>query len=528
MGMLGTRARYVCASATISEPRSHLRKLFGLDFTLVRTEVDTSPKYEVDIHLATPPKTTDLMSEVSKYLHHLATQTSTRFIAFVDSRKQAELISSIVARSDDNVKEEDGSHAASGHLAKLDVLPYRAGYEERDRDAIQDRLSRGTLKGVVSTSALELGMDIPHLDTAVLVGVPRSSTSLHQRIGRIGRHSGGGVVVLNTGDVYNEAVFADPKSLLSRPLAEGALYLENSRIQYIHALCLARDGGEHDRICSALGVSGKQPFWSLVSWPEGFVEACESERLGEISVDLQSMKAESGDDPNHVFPLRDVESQFKVELRQGPERRSLGSLSHGQLMREAYPGAVYYYTTQTFRVSWVHFHSKVVQVRREKRYTTKPQKLPTLVFPNLTDDNVHRSRKYSDLIVAECNLQVRESVSGFKERRGSSEFICDYPTDFSDTGVRFDLPRFTRNYFTTGVVITHPALDREGVEREALAALLYEAFFIQIPFERQDINFAADAHRAQRGPINEGSNFVAIYDQTYGSLRLTSRIMDEA
>jgi DEAD/DEAH box helicase domain-containing protein len=527
MGMLGAAPRYICASATISDPRRHLKKLFGLDFELVGAEMDTSPKHGVDVHLVTPSEP-DLMDGVAKYLHHLASNTHARFIAFVDSRKQAELISSMVARSRGKKgDEEEAGDAEFGHLGKLDVLPYRAGYEERDRDAIQERLTRGTLKGVVSTSALELGLDIPHLDTAVLVGVPRSSTSLHQRIGRIGRHAGGTVVVINTWDVYNEAVFAEPESLLKRPLAEGALYLENARIQYIHALCLARDGGEHDRICQAMGLGEGQPFWSRVDWPEGFVETCERERLGEIPVDLQSMKAESGESPNHVFPLRDVESQFKVELRQGPDRRSLGSLGHGQLMREAYPGAVYYYTTQAFRVSYVDFRSKAVQVRREKRYVTKPRKLPTLVFPNLTDDNVYRSARYGDLILAECNLQVRESVCGFEERRGSSKFVCAYPADLSKTGVRFDLPRFTRNYFTTGVVITHPALDEEGVDPETLAALLYEAFFIQIPFERQDINFAVDMHRARRGPLDEGSRFVAIYDQTYGSLRLSSRILDK-
>jgi DEAD/DEAH box helicase domain-containing protein len=74
------------------------------------------------------------------------------------------------------------------------VLPYRAGYEEQDRTKIQERLTQGKLSGIISTSALELGIDIPYLETCVLVGVPASSTSLHQRIGRIGRQSKGNVI----------------------------------------------------------------------------------------------------------------------------------------------------------------------------------------------------------------------------------------------------------------------------------------------------------------------------------------------
>lgn len=527
MNLLGASPKYICASATISEPTKHLKKLFGLEFTLIGSEFDTSPKHEIEILLLVPPRSTDLLTEVSNLLQQLATQTSSRFLAFVDSRKQTEHISSILARSQD-VDEERRTGFIPDHLEELNVLPYRAGYEERDRDIIQDRLSQGSLNGVVSTSALELGIDIPFLDVGVLIGVPHSSTSLHQRIGRIGRHSKGKVIVINAGDVYDEAVFRNPESFLNRPMAEGALYLENARIQYIHALCLARHGGEHDQICSALNISEELEFTSPIDWPDGFIELCKRERLGEIPGDLQSMKAESGEDPNHTFPLRDVESQFKVELKQGPDLRSLGSLSYGQLMREAYPGAVYYYTTKSFRVHKVNIFSKLVQVRQERRYTTRPQALPTLVFPNLTHGNIYRSSKYGDdLIVLECNLQIRESICGFKERRGPNEFTCSYPTDPVKTGVFFNMPRFTRNYFTTGVVITHPVLNKEKVNCEALAALLYEVFLILIPFERRDINFAVDKHRIQRGPIAEGGRFLAIYDQTYGSLRLSGRILEE-
>jgi DEAD/DEAH box helicase domain-containing protein len=525
MNLLGALPKYICASATISEPDKHLKKLFGFEFTLIGPEVDTSPKHELDVQLVAPPRSADLLTEVSTLLHHLANQKSTRFIAFVDSRKQTEHISSILARSQD--KEEDRNVKFKlDHLERLNVLPYRAGYEERDRDIIQDRLNKGSLSGVVSTSALELGIDIPFLNIGVLIGVPQSSTSLHQRIGRIGRHQKGSVIVINTGDVYDEAIFRNPEDFLNRPMAEGALYLENTNVQYIHALCLARHGGEHDQVCSALNRGEESEFSSPIDWPDGFIDLCKRERLGEIPVELQSMKSESGDDPNHTFPLRDVESQFRVELKQGPELRSLGSLSYGQLMREAYPGAVYYYATQPFRVYRVNVYSKLVQVRNEKRYTTKPQTLATMVFPNLTPGNVYRSKKYGDLIVAECNLQIRESISGFKERHGPNEFICSYPLNSVETGIHFTLPRFTRNYFTTGVVITHPSLDKPKVHCEAIANLLYEVFLILKPFERRDISFAVDKHRIKRGQIAEGSRFLAIYDQTYGSLRLSGRLIE--
>ncbi len=60
-----------------------------------------------------------------------------------------------------------------------------------------------------------------------------------------------------------------------------------------------------------------------------------------------------------------------------------------------------------------------------------------------------------------------------------------------------------------------------------IAQLLYEAFILLIPYERQDINFATDKFRIKMEPLKKDGRFIAIYDQTYGSLRLTSRVLEE-
>ncbi|MFH0933082.1 MAG: hypothetical protein V1832_02035 [Nitrospirota bacterium] len=146
--------------------------------------------------------------------------------------------------------------------------------------------------------------------------------------------------------------------------------------------------------------------------------------------------------------------------------------------------------------------------------------------PNFTSGNVYTSKKYGDLIAVECNLQIREAIVGFKERRGPNELTINYPLDPS-LGCYFDQSRFTRNYFTTGVVLTHPIFNSLKVRCDVIANLLFEAFLMVIPFERRDIHFAIDKHRVKSGTINEGDRFVCIYDQTYGSLRLSSRILEE-
>ena len=163
-------------------------------------------------------------------------------------------------------------------------------------------------------------------------------------------------------------------------------------------------------------------------FPEPFLALCKKERVGEIEPEFQAMKSQAGTSPHHIFPLRDCEVQYQVEtLPRSGYFRQLGSLSFSQVMREAYPGGVYYYQTQTFRVVRIQNRERKIIVRDEKRYTTKPTALPALIFPNLSDGNVYSRQRYGELRLIECNLQLREAIIGFKERRGPNEFQQLYP-----------------------------------------------------------------------------------------------------
>lgn len=537
---LGSRPRYLAASATIKNPTDHLSRLTGVPFQVIGQEADSSPHQRKHLLMVNPPAD-DLLRTCSDLMNFVANHRDEQFIAFVDSRKQVERFAAVAARQADapgggaegDPPGDDQESGAEddwdfGRLQGLRIYPYRAGFEEADREFIHQQLRSGDLRGVVSTSALEMGIDIPHLTVGILVGVPNSGTSFFQRVGRVGRRRPGTIVVVNDGSVLSERTFREPATLFERPFSESTLYLDNQRIQYIHALCLARQGGEDDAIGAALRRRADEQantFTTDVEFPAEFVALCTGERIGEIPVELQTMKAQAGEDPNHVYPLRDVDVQYKVQFRRGPERRDLGSLSYGQLLREAYPGAIYYYQAKPFRVTKVDTISRTVQVRPDRHFSTKPATLPTLIFPNLSDGNIHNDLQFGELVVVECNVQIRESLVGFTEQRGPNRFAVGYPLD-PKLGMFFDQQRFTRNYFTSAVLLHHPSLGVDHVDGALLAEILFEAFLITIPFDRQDVQFGTDRHRSDRLMFHEGDRFLAVYDQTYGSLRLTSRLMD--
>lgn len=526
--LLGGSCRFMAASATIRNALEHLGQLVGLPFVEVGEDLETSPRGGVDLFLLDPPGRKDLLRETAELVQHFIKESQRRLIVFMESRKQTEQMATILGRGaeSDSGDEDDGASGGWDGLFGRDALPYRAGYEEHDRRAILARLRDGSLRCVVSTSALELGIDVPHLDSGILLGVPGSSTSLKQRIGRVGRRRRGEVLVINRGTGADLAVFNDPKSILDRPPAEGALYLQNRRIQYIHALCLARAGGEHDVVAGNYDGPDDVTFDSSINWPEGFLDLCRSDRIGEIDQELQSMKVEAGEDPNHVFPLRDVEMQFKVEDPRSPDRDK-GSLSFGQVLREAYPGAVYRYVTQPFRVVNVYTNKRIVKVRREKSYFTTPTQLPVQVFPNLTEGSVYQAFSRGESLFIECSLQIRQSVSGYTESRGQNKLVNNYPLSLPAAGLFFPLSRFTRNFFTSGVLVAASHLDGITIDWEAASELLFEAFLGVAPFERRDISIATGKFRVERGPVRPGRRFLALYDETYGSLRLSARLLEE-
>src|ERR671931_833613 len=95
-----------------------------------------------------------------------------RTLVFAKSRRAAELIHKFTAQ----------------RLGDASALsPYRAGYTPAQRREIERRLFQGELLGVTATTALELGVDIGHLDASLMVGFPGTIASMWQQAGRAGR-----------------------------------------------------------------------------------------------------------------------------------------------------------------------------------------------------------------------------------------------------------------------------------------------------------------------------------------------------
>ena len=129
-------------------------------------------------------------------------------------------------------------------------------------------------------------------------------------------------------------------------------------------------------------------------------------------------RAQSG--AHYEFPVRNgIEKSFAVRARRGANVYPLGSLSHSQMLREGFPGAVYYYMAKPHRVYEHNFWQGEINVRGERYYTTKPI-MQNMVFPKFPNGILSLIKSKAGFL-AEAELQVSERVLGFTETRGNSK-----------------------------------------------------------------------------------------------------------
>ena len=186
----GSHPRFICSSATIANPRELAEQLTGETFALV--DRDGSPRGQRHFALWNPPviseTTMDRRSANIEARDLLASfvRGGWQAITFVRARQVAEVL---LRYSQEELRHDGGGIAER-------IRSYRGGYLPEERRAIERALFDGELLGVISTNALELGIDVGALDVAVLVGYPGTIASTWQQAGRAGRKTDDSLAVL--------------------------------------------------------------------------------------------------------------------------------------------------------------------------------------------------------------------------------------------------------------------------------------------------------------------------------------------
>ncbi len=229
----GSKPQFICTSATIANPQELAEKLTGEPFEFIRES--GAGEAEKHVFFYNPPVVNRQLGIRRSYVKE-AQQIATAFlkrnipaIVFANSRLITEILVRYLKESLDH-----------GVVPNETVVGYRGGYLPNERRQIERGLRDGKIRGVVSTNALELGIDIGSLDVAVLAGYPGSIASTWQRIGRAGRRNGMSVAVLVASSMpLDQFIVNHPEYFLNQAPEMGLVNPDNIHILLNHLQCAA-------------------------------------------------------------------------------------------------------------------------------------------------------------------------------------------------------------------------------------------------------------------------------------------------
>lgn len=333
-------------------------------------------------------ETADLLTE--------AVVAGVRTLAFVRSRKGAEVVASMARRSLDQAVPGLGDRVAA----------YRAGYLREERRALERDLMDGTLLGLASTNALELGVDLVGLDAVLISGYPGTLASLWQQAGRAGRAGRDALCVLVArDDPLDTYLVHHPEALFGKPVEATVLDPANPHVLAPQLCCAAAEMPLTPADLPLFGPTAEATLDALVAAgilrrrPSGWYWT-ERQRP---DVDLRG----AGGGPIAV-----------VEEATG---RLLGTVDTGSAHHQVHTGAVHLHQGTAYVVDKLDLADSVALVHAEEPdWSTHPRDVTSL-----TVLSVRQTRTAGPVTLSLGEVEVTSQVVSYQRRRISSGEVID-------------------------------------------------------------------------------------------------------
>nr|WP_245865331.1 DEAD/DEAH box helicase [Rhodococcus kyotonensis] len=445
----GASPTFVLASATTSDPGAAASRLVGAPCEEV-TE-DGSPHGPRTVALWEPPLLKEITGENGAPIRRSAGAEASRIMAdlvvegartltFVRSRRGAEVT----------------ALGAQRFLADVDrdlpgrVAAYRAGYLAEDRRQLESNLSDGTLLGVATTNALELGVDIAGLDAVVVAGFPGTVASFWQQAGRSGRRGEGSLVALVArDDPLDTYLVHHPNALLDKPIEATVTDPTNPYLLGPQLLCAAAElpitadeAAELDAepVLEALAADGlvrKRPHGWFIT-PDG------QKYAPHASVNIRGG------------------SGTEVAIVDGVTGRMLGTVDAGRAPATVHPGAVHIHQGESFVVDDLNLEDGLALVHPEQPDWNTSARETT----DISVTAVHSQAMLGDVTLALVQVNVTHQVVGYLRRLHSGEVL---------DSVELDMPEQTLDTRAVMYTITPELLIERGLTAERFPGSLHAA-----------------------------------------------------
>ncbi len=423
----GSRPQFVCCSATIGNPVDHVATVTGRDpegITLV--DEDASGRGPRDWVLWNPPEYDDDWRErrsgrrksshtESKRLFVDLVASGHQTLTFTRARQAAERYATDSAAE----LRQRGAHDLAAQVGA-----YQAALGDDRRREIETKLHAGDLRGVWSTNALELGVDVGGLDAVILDGYPGTRMSTFQRAGRAGRGDDPALVVMVAGeDGLDQYLMTHPDDLFEAPPEDAICDPENDRILPRHVACAADE--------SWLSPADDAFFGD--SFPGVVADLTDRGVLDRRhTADGTRWAFNASTSPQHDMSLRTADDR-EVDLLDAASNEVVASLGLADAMRDAHPGAIYHQQGDTYEVVELDLNRDVAKLQSTwADYYTQVLTEKDVVVER--DDRERSLDARPDVPIRFADVTVTERVTGFVRKDATTgESLGESALDLPET-----------------------------------------------------------------------------------------------
>ena len=506
---------FLCSSATIANPVELAEKICGKTFTCIsrsgagmaeRTYCLIQPPEKLDRD-GNPYGKESVISVAADLLPQLMEEKES-FLAFAKSRKNVEIL----------VKETRDHLENSGFLGsakKEEISGYRGGYTPQERKDIEKRMISGELTGLVSTNALELGIDIGKINTTVLVGYPGTRASFWQQTGRAGRGKGKCTNYLILANLpMDQYIALEPEWLFDSSSENAIVDPDNLLIELAHIRAAAAE--------LPLSLDDGALFPDLGETIPVLLRVEEVRSLGGRFV------WSGGLYPSGEFSMRNID-QNKYQLLNKETGKNITEMDEEQAFHEIHEGAVYMHDGEFYQVVHMNLESKIVEaVPFHGNYYTVPGCETNIRI-------IHRQKKqewkrtelsFGDVNIADFVYMYKKMQFHNHQNLGFEQLRKPLTKNYDTEAAWIKLPE---NVVAMYRKLLQP--DKQGYyvrnnHFEGLMFALKNAALMVTMTESADLGVAVSSNALELAGSTEEEVYLYFYDCYVGGLGFAEKIYD--
>lgn len=416
----GARPVFIGATATIGNPREHAARIFGkAPDEVVLIDQSGAPSAEREVFIYNPPIVNaelGVRRSTLKASVELASDLVTRRVStilFSPSRNSVEVMLKYLRERAGPILQK------SGIKAERAIMGYRGGYLPAMRREIERGLREGEILAVVSTNALELGIDIGDLDAVICAGYPGTVAGTWQRFGRAGRRGARSIAVLVCGSgAVDQYLAREPTFLLDRPSEQALIEPENPEIVLSHLKCAAFEApfemvAPGPNLASPLPAAGETYGALDLESTRGALDYLAG--LGILHAGGGRYHFAGDPFPASNVSLRNVGWDNFIIVDQGtpeaPTEKTIGELDYRATHTMLHEQAIYQQDAEQYQVERLDFDNHKAYVRKvlPDYFTTALTYRKVNVLGTIEERPLGRSSLHCG------DIRVTERVTGYKK-----------------------------------------------------------------------------------------------------------------